>query len=95
MTAFWITWETHTCRHTQQCFWSGPDRGDEQMSDAGGALSGGLGCDQLHDPGAAGPGVLDVIGSFLGLQFPTGVTPVTFLLSRCSERDLALSLELA
>ena len=36
-----------------------------------------------------------MIGSFLGLQFPTGVTPVTFLLSRCSERDLALSLELA
>ena len=65
------------------------------MSDAAGALSGGLGCEQLHDPGAARPGLFDVIGRFLGPELPTGVTPVTFLLSRCGERDLALSLELA
>jgi len=51
--------------------------------------------EQLHDPGAARPGLFDVIGRFLGPELPTGVTPVTFLLSRCGERDVALSLELA
>ena len=50
--------------------------------------------DQLHDPGAARPGLFDVIGCFLGPQFPAGVTPMTLLLSRCGERDLAPSLEL-
>lgn len=50
---------------------------------------------QLHDPGAARPGLFDVIGCFLGSEHPAGVTPVTFLLSHCGERDLALSLELA
>ena len=65
------------------------------MSDAAGALSGGLGRDQLHDPGAARPALLDVIRRFFGLQFPAGVTPMTFLLSRCGERDVAFSLELA
>ena len=65
------------------------------MSDAAGALSGGLGCEQLHDPGTARPGLFDVIRSFLGSEHPTGITPVTFLLSRCGERDVALSLELA
>jgi hypothetical protein len=49
---------------------------------------------QLHDPGAAGPGLLDVIRGFLGPDLPAGVTPVAFLLIRCSERDPALSLEL-
>jgi hypothetical protein len=49
---------------------------------------------QFHDPGAAGPGVLDVIGSFLGPDLPAGVTPVASLLIRCSKRDPALSLEL-
>ena len=65
------------------------------MTDPAGALSDDLGRDQLHDPGAARPGLLDVIRGFLGPQFPMGVTPVTFLLSRCGERDVALSLELA
>ena len=51
--------------------------------------------DQLHDPGAAGPGFLDVIGGFLGPELPARVTAVLLLLIRCSERDLALSLELA
>jgi len=51
--------------------------------------------DQLHDPGAAGPGVLDVIRGFLGPELPACVTAVLLLLIRCSERDLALSLELA
>jgi hypothetical protein len=36
-----------------------------------------------------------VIRGFLSPQFPMSVTPVTFLLSRCGERDVALSLELA
>lgn len=36
-----------------------------------------------------------MIGGFLGPQFPAGVTAMTLLVSRCSERDLALSLELA
>ena len=36
-----------------------------------------------------------MIRRLLGPQFPVGFTPVPFLLIRCSERDLALSLELA
>ena len=36
-----------------------------------------------------------MIGRFLGPQFPAGVTAMTLLVSRCGERDLALSLELA
>lgn len=36
-----------------------------------------------------------MIRGFFGPQFPARLTPVTFLLSRCGERDLALSLELA
>ena len=36
-----------------------------------------------------------MIGCFLGPQFPAGDTPMTLLLSRRGERDLALSLELA
>ena len=51
--------------------------------------------DQLHDPGATRPGLFDVIGCFLGPELPARVTPVTFLLSRCGERDVAFSLELA
>jgi len=65
------------------------------VADAGGAFAGGLGRDQLHNPGTARPALLDVSGRFLGPELPTGVTPVPFLLSRCGERDLALSLELA
>ena len=49
--------------------------------------------DQLHDPGAAGPGFLDVIGGFLGPELPARVTATLLLLIRCSERDVALSLE--
>ena len=64
------------------------------MSDAAGAFSGGLGRDQHDDPGATRPGLLDVIEGFLGPDCPTGVTPVTFLVSRCGERDLAFALEL-
>ncbi len=36
-----------------------------------------------------------MIRSFLGPELPARVTPVTFLLSRCGERDVAFSLELA
>ena len=63
------------------------------MSDAAGALSGGLGCEQLHDPGAARPGLLEVSGRFLGPELTTGVTPVTFLLISCGEKGVALSLK--
>jgi len=80
---------------SQQCFWGRADAGDEQVADAGGALAGGLGRVQLHDPGTSRPALLDVIGRFLGPELPARITPVTFLLSRCGERDLALSLELA
>jgi hypothetical protein len=51
--------------------------------------------DQLHDPGAAGPGFLDVIGGLFGPELPARVTATLLLLIRCSERDVALSLELA
>ena len=53
--------------------------------------------DQLHDPGAAGPGSLDVIviEGFLGPELPMRRTGMFLLLIRCSERDLALSLNLA
>ena len=71
------------------------DAGDEEVADAAGALSGGLGRDQLHNPGTARPALLDVSGRFLGPELPARITPVTFLLSRCGERDLALSLELS
>lgn len=55
-----------------------------------------LGCrgDQFHDPGATGPGFLDVVRSFLGPDLPAGIPPMAFLLIRCGERDPALSLEL-
>ena len=59
------------------------------------AVALGRGCDQLHDPGAAGPGFLDGIGGFLGPELPACVTAMLLLLTRCSERDVALSLELA
>jgi len=65
------------------------------VSDAAGALSGGLGCEQLHDPGAARPALLDVIGGFLGPERLARITPVTFPLSRCGEEDVAFSLGLA
>jgi len=80
---------------SQQCFWGRADAGDEEVADAGGAFAGGLGRDQLHNPGTARPTFLDVSGRFLGPELTTGVTPMTLLLSRCGEGDVALALELA
>lgn len=37
----------------------GADADNEQLSDAAGALAGGLGRDQLHNPGAARSALLD------------------------------------
>ena len=65
------------------------------MPRAAGALTGGLGRDELYDRGAARPVLLDVLRSFFGPELPDGVTAVAFLVIRCSERDLALPLELA
>ena len=62
------------CRTRLSWLWGGPDSGDEQVCDAGGALVGGLRRDQLNDAGAGLPGFFDVIGWFLGPQFPAGVT---------------------
>ena len=53
------------------------------------------GCCYLHDPAAAGPVRLDVLRGLPGSQGPGGVAPMPFLVIRCGERDLALSLELA
>jgi hypothetical protein len=63
--------------------------------DAAGALAGGLGCDQFHDPGTAGPGFLDVIWRLFGSALPAGIPPLAFLVICCSERDLACPLKLA
>ena len=35
-----------------------------------------------------------MIGGFPGLELPVGLTPVAFLVIRCSERDVPFSLEL-
>ena len=37
---------------------------------------------------------LDVIGGFPGPELPVGLTPVAFLVIRCSKRDVPFSLEL-
>lgn len=58
------------------------------------ALPGSGGGDELHDPGGARPIGFDVLGCLLGIEFPVGVTPVPLLEIDCSERDLALALEL-
>jgi hypothetical protein len=63
--------------------------------DAAGALAGGLGRDQLHDPGTAGPSFLDVIRRLFGSELPAGIPLMAFLVIRSSERDLAFSLKLA
>jgi hypothetical protein len=82
--------------HAQQAFWSCANGRDEQVpGDTVLAVALGGRGDQLHDPGAARPGFLDVIGGFLGPELPARVTPMAFLLIRCSERDPTLSLELA
>ncbi len=57
-------------------------------------LPGSGGSDQLHDPGAARPIGLDVLGCLLGPELPAGFTSVPRLHMRCSERDPTLSLEL-
>ena len=48
----------------------------------------------LHDPAGAAPCLADVLWSLSGPQLPGEVSAVTFLLIRCHERDLVLSLEL-
>lgn len=50
--------------------------------------------DQLHDPGAAGPDFLDVIGGILGPELPDGLTPMAFLGIRCIKSDVPFPLEL-
>ncbi len=49
----------------------------------------------LHDPGAARPVRLDVLGSFFCTQRPDGVTTVAFLVILCHKRDVPLAFELA
>lgn len=51
--------------------------------------------DQVLDSGDVGACLLDTVRSLIGLQLSAGVTPVTFLLSGCGERDSVRSLELA
>lgn len=58
------------------------------------SLAGLRGGDHLHDPGAAGPVGLDVLRSLFGAELPGGVATMPFLMIRCRERDMALSLEL-
>ena len=79
----------------QQCLWTGSQAGDEIVA-SGPALAVALDRrgGQLHDPGTAGPGDLDLMRGFLGPDLPAGDTPVAFLLIRCSEGDPALSVEL-
>lgn len=80
---------------SQQGFWGGADAGDKPMA-RGLALplAGRRGGDHLHDPGTAGPVGLDVLRRLFGAELPGGVAAVPFLLIRCRERDVTLSLEL-
>ena len=59
------------------------------------ALAGQRVGDHLHDPGATRPVGLDVLRCLSGPQLPDGVAPMALLVILCSERDVALSLELA
>lgn len=80
---------------SQQRVWGGAHAGDEPVAGHRSLSlprSGGGG--ELRNPGAAGPIRFDVLGCFLCLELPAGVTPVPFLEMRCGERDLALALEL-
>ncbi len=49
--------------------------------------------DHLHDPGAAWPVCFDVRRCIFGLELPYSVKSVPLLETRCSEWDVALSLE--
>ena len=81
---------------SQQGFWGGVQAGDEPMAgDFTLALAGCGAGDQLHNPGAARPVGLDVLGRLLGPELPAGMSPVALLEIHCREWDLALSLELA
>ncbi len=81
---------------SQQAFWGGAQAGDEPMTgELTLALAGRGAGDHLHDPSAARPVRLDVLGRLLGPELPAGMSPVALLDIRCRERDLALSLELA
>ncbi len=79
----------------QQGFWGGPQAGKESVHgferlDAAGADRG-----HLNDPAGAAPGLADVLRCLFGAQRPGDVAAVAFLVVRCLNRDLALSLELA
>ena len=80
----------------QQSFWRGTDAGEEPVPRrcALPLLGRRLG-DPLNDPRAARPVGLDVLRCLLGVELPVHVAPVEFFAITCSERDLALSLELA
>ena len=84
---------------SQQGFWGGAQGCDESVAGHAtnplpGSGGGGGGGDQHHDPGAARPIGLDVLGCLIGTEVPTGFTSVPLLHMRCNERDPTLSLEL-
>ena len=78
----------------QQGFWRGAQTGDEPVGGLKRLALAGAGGSHLHDPGTAGPVLLDVSGCLFRPQIPGDVTAVTKLVIRCGEGDPALPLEL-
>ena len=74
---------------------AGSQGGEEIVGLFGRLAVAAAGGDQLHDPAAARPVLLDVLRRFPGPQDPGRVAPMPFLVIHCGEKDLTLTLELA
>ena len=79
----------------QQGFWGGAQAGEEEMGLPEGLAIAGPDGGHLHNPTGAAPGLTDVLRCRFGAERPGDVAAVAFLVIRCLNRDLSLSLELA
>ena len=79
----------------QQGFWRCPQAGEEQMGRLKGLAVATAGGHHLDNPTGADPDLADVLRGLFGPQGPGDGVPMADLVIRCSDRDPALSLELA
>lgn len=80
---------------SQQCLCSRAQAGDERMTGLERLSNASACCVQFHDPAGAMPVLPDVVWRLLGTLIPGGVAALPWVVIRCHERDVALSLELS
>jgi hypothetical protein len=79
----------------QHGFWGGPQSGEESVRGFERLAAAGADRGHLHDPAGAASSLADVLRCMFGAERPGDVAAVAFLVVRCLNRDLELSVELA